>query len=420
MNRARHVRMNDREFIATGDIISDAVGGKWHNPSGAYNVALKDNLTELSVSDDWAEARKEWKATGNVWYIPLNHTINDVLPEPHNNAHPHECICGHKIAWHFEIENTENGRLEIVGSEHIGFWMIVRHLIENLNIPEDMVTQERVKEWITEAVKSMKAEWWWKTHGEQFEEWFNAVKELDLIINTRKGKTYWDTDTGRNEHQILLRKKSEGTLGTPDYQMASIVWRWNHPDNDKTAQINTRGYPNDRLWNDLMIFYFNLEKHQNTFDEMNREREERVAHIVEERRQAAERRRLEQERWEEQRRVRREEANAREEEQQRLKDAALETFCQDNEINEFSADNGRNDWEKSFLREMIYRINNLQYLSEKQRRRVIKIINREDEKATEKQLAYIRKLGGTPNQYLTKGKASKLIEELLEGDKNEV
>ena len=69
---------------------------------------------------------------------------------------------------------------------------------------------------------------------------------------------------------------------------------------------------------------------------------------------------------------------------------------------------------------MIYRINNLQYLSEKQRRRVIKIINREDEKATEKQLAYIRKLGGTPNQYLTKGKASKLIEELLEGDKNEV
>ena len=153
---------------------------------------------------------------------------------------------------------------------------------------------------------------------------------------------------------------------------------------------------------------------------MNREREERFTHIAEERRQAEERRRIEQERWAEQRRIRREEAEAEAVEQQRRKDVALETFCRENEINEFSSEIGRNDWEKSFLTEMIYRINNLLSISEKQRRRVIKIINREDETATEKQLAYIRKLGGTPDKFLTKGKASKVIGELLEKDKNEM
>jgi len=260
----------------------------------------------------------------------------------------------------------------------------------------------------------MKAEWWWKTNGEQFEEWFDEIKELDLIINTRKGKNYWDIDTGRHEHQLLMRKKSEGTIGTPDYQMASIVWRWNHPDNKKTAQINTRGYPNDRLWNDLMIFYFNREKHQNTFNEANVEREERIAHIIEERRQMEERRKREQEEWKERQRIQNIERTRREEELQQRRDVALENFCRENEINEFSAETGRNDWEQSFLGEMIYKINNLQNISEKQRKRIIKIINREDDKATEKQLAYIRKLGGTPDKYMTKRKASEVITELLE------
>jgi len=41
--------------------------------------------------------------------------------------------------------------------------------------------------------------------------------------------------------------------------MASIVWRWNHPENNK-AQITTKGYPNEKLWNDLLMFFFNVEK----------------------------------------------------------------------------------------------------------------------------------------------------------------
>ena len=39
--------------------------------------------------------------------------------------------------------------------------MVARHLLADLNVPADMITQERVKVWIKESVKTMKAEWWW-------------------------------------------------------------------------------------------------------------------------------------------------------------------------------------------------------------------------------------------------------------------
>ena len=406
------IRMHGGEFIAAGDIIADAVGGKWDNPSGAFNVALKENLTKISVADDWSEARKEWRATGNLWYVPMKDDAVEVLPEPHKSSHPHYCICGHPIAWHFEIENTENGRTEIVGSEHIGFWMIVRHMVENLNIPEDMVTQERVKEWIAEAVKSMKAEWWWSQYGEEFEEWFTAIRELDAVLNTRQGKNYWDRDTERMEYQLLIRKKAEGKMGTPDYQMASIVWRWNHPDNPK-AQIHTRGYPNERLWNDLQIFYFSLARHQETFNQKNEERANRINEVAEEKRIRAEEEVRRQQEWEarraEDRRRRQEELD----EQNRLRETAVERTCEEWGIPELTSETGRNDWEKSFLGEMIKKIKDNSYISPKQKNRIIKIANRLDDEATEKQLAYIRKLGGTPNPNLTKQQASQMIDELL-------
>ena len=168
-------RVGANDHIDVGQILRDVVDEKWVNPTGAYNIALKERLTALSVSDDWAEAKLEWKATGNIWYVPMRESADDILPAIHQEKHPHECICGHKIAWHFEIVNTENNIREIVGSEHIGFWMVARHLLADLNIPADMITQERVKVWIKESVKTMKAEWWWSRWGEQFEEWFNAV-----------------------------------------------------------------------------------------------------------------------------------------------------------------------------------------------------------------------------------------------------
>ena len=42
-----------------------------------------------------------------------------------------------------------------------------------------------------------------------------------------------------------------------NYKMASVIWRWNHPDNPK-PQVQTRGYPNQQLHQDVMMFYFNL------------------------------------------------------------------------------------------------------------------------------------------------------------------
>ena len=51
-----------------------------------------------------------------------------------------------------------------------------------------------------------------------------------------------------------MLKRGSGKMGDDDYQMSSIVWRWNHPNNPKNQQI-TRGYPNDKLWSDLIYFH---------------------------------------------------------------------------------------------------------------------------------------------------------------------
>ena len=410
--------MVEQRRIAMGDIIADAVGGRWDNPTGAYNVALKERLTDISVADEWAEAKKEWKATGNVWYIPLANDASEVLPPHHAEDHPNECICGHKIAWHFEIVNTENNLLEIVGSDHIGFWMIVRHLIENKGIPEDMVTEERVRIWVTEAVKSMKSDWWWREHGDDFEERFNAVKELDLVFNTRLGETYLDVDTDRYENQLLIRKKAEGTFGIEGYQMASIVWRWNHIDNEK-CQKNTRGWPNPRLENDLLIFYFTLEMYKKQLAERNQARAERVAEVVS-RRAAAE---IEKEKAEARRaieyRERRQKQQQAEIEREERRATSLERTCVDWGIPVFTAEDGTNEWEQDFLGQMINKIINEYYMSEKQKSRIVKIILGDKAPATAKQLKYIQSLGGTPTEGITKEEASRTIDELKEMKNNE-
>ena len=237
---------NVGEYMAIGEHLEgDAVGAM--NPNGPYNKALMRRMTELSDADNWDDAKKEWRITGEVWYIPLsNHYGFERLPQVHQDKHPRECLCGHRIAWHFEVENTLNGEMEILGSEHVTNWMIIRHLVEECGIPADAITEEKIAEWVKEAVKSMKHDWWWNEWGEEFEELFNEVKELDLRVNVRKAGRYWDHRTRGYEDKWVIAKTKSGSLG----RMASVVWRWNHPDNAK-AQIKTRGYPNDRLWRDI-------------------------------------------------------------------------------------------------------------------------------------------------------------------------
>ena len=411
---AREYTVEGHDFVDMADVVQDAVQRRWDDPSGAYNVALKENLTGLSVADNWLEARKEWKATGKAWYIPMHLDATETLPDEHH-GHPHHCVCNHKIAWHFEIVNTENNRKEIVGSEHIGFWMVRRKLIEDENIPEDMVTEERIKEWIKETVKTMKSNWWWETHGEEFTEMFDAVKELDLEINTRVGSDYYDSETERYETKKLIRKKAEGSFGVTGYGMASIVWRWNHPDNPK-AQIHTRGYPNDRLHLDLQFFFISKDRFQQTSDEARQERAERIEAIELRREQ----RRQEQQRRQEEARAEQLERNRlrliREEEERVRLEQHWADYCQELGIPTFDESVAINDWERQFVNDIMRRIKSERFISEKQKQRLVKIVLRANEPATEKQINYIRSLGGEVEGTITKAQASKIIENLKSGE----
>jgi hypothetical protein len=237
--------------------------------------------------------------------------------------------------------------------------------------------------------------------------------------------------------------------------MSSIVWRWNHPDNKKwfyyhdetgerikkskyqelsyserwnysrgdeqesVAQKDTRGWPNQRLWNDLQIFFFDLERQKGILAAKDEERAERVAFVVKERQEQAERRRKEQEEYEAREAIRREKRRLEQIEHQKKLDEAFEVFCDENDLPLFNSDYGENNWEKTFLRDMIRKINSLRVMSSKQKSRVIKIVNRVSEPATEKQLAYVRSLGGQPNKDWSKREASREIERLKNLPKSE-
>ena len=371
--------------------------------SGAFNIALIKRLTEESNAQDWETAKDEWRVTGNVWYIPLNATPYR-LPDVHVNKHPKQCICGHDIAWHFEVENTENGNLEILGSEHITNWMIIRHLKEVMNIPADAITDDKIQDWIKESVKTMKCEWWWNEYGEDWGEMYNEVKELDLRINVRSKGNYFDRNTKRYEKYWTIAKTKQGSLG----KMASVVWRWNHPNNSR-KQIETRGYPNERLWRDVQLLYVKMGKFNKELEIKEDERANRIEEVN--------KMKLDVEVKEEERRQRlREHANKiREETGQEYSDNALLEACIYYDIPPFTIDMGSNDWENKFLNDMRNRIINKRELSEKQLNTLINIIDPQASngiEATVKQVRYIERLGGNSDG-LTKKQASELINELL-------
>jgi len=374
------------------------------NRNGALNKALISRLTEISQADNWTEAKDEWRVTGQVWYIPIRAPAYR-LPQVHLDKHPKECICGHQIAWHFEVENTVNGELEVLGSEHITNWMIIRHLKEIKGIPDDAITEEKILEWIKESVKTMKEEWWWTEHGEDWEEFFDEVKELDLRINVRSKGNYFDHQTKRYEKHWTIAKTKVGSLG----KMASVVWRWNHPDNDR-KQIETRGYPNEKLWKDVQLLYARMDKFNTELDIKDSERADRIE-VVDTEKKAAEAKLL----------IRREElrlkANEiREETGAEYNDDALMEACSYYDIPLFTIDMGGNDWENRFLNDMRNRIISRRELSEKQLNALMRIIAPSDSnevQATSKQIRYIDRLGGESVEGMSKSAASEMINELL-------
>ena len=265
---------------------------------GRWDKILIRKMTELSVADNYDDAKEEWIATGDVWWNGNGDMPSWVL----QTNHPSKCLCGHPIVYHFRIRNTQNGIEEVVGSDHINSYLIMRQIAEEKGVTIGEVTDEQVAEWIKVRVGSMKAEAWWAENGDSFKLMFDKVKELDCWYNTHKKEYVHVYDLNRYEQKRVIRKKGKGTFATPSYRMASIVWRWNHPDNPKN-QLRVHGYPNDNLMRDLAYLYVMSESLLPSFNEWKKERAERREYIAERREKA----RIEQEQQRERRRKAQEE-----------------------------------------------------------------------------------------------------------------
>ena len=67
----------------------------------------------------------------------------------------------------------------LVQTTSIPTWFFVLSKDE-MGIDENAITEEMIEEWIKTKVSSMMATAWWNENGEEFEEMFNEIKELDL------------------------------------------------------------------------------------------------------------------------------------------------------------------------------------------------------------------------------------------------
>ena len=430
--------------------MAETIVAKRNLGNGKWDKVLKRRMVELSVADNYDEAKEEWIATGEVWWGQ-----NDEIPEWVRNSQMGrgKCLCGHIVVYHFEIINTENGIRECVGSDHINTYLIMRAISEEMGLPIDAVTDEDIQEWINVRVKSMKQEAWWKESGASFEMMFNAVKEMDLHYNTRTTDWVWDSELDRTEGVKKLVKKGKGNFGTTNYQMASIVWRWNHPDNAK-AQINTRGYPNEKLMQDLALFYVQSRGFQDDFIKYKTEREDRKAEVIKARQEVIakrEARRLQRQLDEEERvrvynlpenvearRLAKEEHDRiiaeerllqeqrrKEREIQRQKDLEAQKIkanlvlseqsqefdfaCANYGIEPFDASLASNNWETTFLVDIKEKMINKRSLSLNQLTKLRDILLRN--KPTQKQLDYLKDLG-YEGKVTTKKQASEKIKEL--------
>ena len=430
--------------------MAETIVAKRNLGNGKWDKVLKRRMVELSVADNYDEAKEEWIATGEVWWGQ-----NDEIPEWVRNSQMGrgKCLCGHIVVYHFEIINTENGIRECVGSDHINTYLIMRAISEEMELPIDAITDKQIQEWIDVRVKSMKQEAWWKDSGASFEMMFDAVKEMDLHYNTRTVDWVWDNELNRTEQVKKLVKKGKGRFGANNYQMASIVWRWNHPDNVK-AQINTRGYPNDKLMQDLALFFVKSQGLKPDFTKYKVKRAERKDTVIRERAQRAAKREAEQLRIRlekeeklriynlpenvEQRRIaeverveefnRRKEAMARQtaernrrreielEEQRKTANVVLSEQSQDFDfacanygIEPFDASLAQGAWELQFLLDIKQRMLNRNTLTPNQLGKLVNILERN--KPTLKQLDYLKDLG-YEGEVNNKKQASEIINKL--------
>ena len=404
---------------------------------GHWDRKLMANMVELSNADNYEEAKEEWIATGEVWHRRPD-TLNEEVPSWVND-HEGKCLCGHRVVYHFKIRNTENGNEECVGSEHIGSYLILREIKERTGLDDADITDEMIQKWIDEKTQSMIATAWWDNNGEHITQMFDKIKEADLRINVKSKDQYWCWTDKKYKIRSRMLKRGSGKMGDDDYQMSSIVWRWNHPHNPKNQQI-TRGYPNDKLWSDLIYFHAmydlkhkaRLEREDARLAELTKKHLEQIAYNkkLQEERQA---------RFEERQRIEREE-RARIEEERKAKEAErkaqakinnADILLQDRKtLNDLSMFNNSeisefknmcdyyglpvfdgnypiSVWESGFLIDLRNRLAKGNDLTPKQLSRLKSICT--NEPATSKQVEYLKSLGYEDVLNITKRKASILI-----------
>jgi len=360
---------------------------------GRWDKKLKAAMVELSEADNYDDAKHEWIATGQVWWSSLG-------AQPDWVQRFRYCLCGHDIVYHFEIHNTVTDERKAVGSDHINSYLILRAIREETGLKDGEITEEMIEEWIVVRVEALKKTAWWNVHGEDFTEMFNEVKELDLRLNVRDtGKRIWNKDLMMNQPITAIRKKASGGFGTPEYEMASIVWRWNHPDNPK-AQIDSRGYPNERLMNDVVMFWAFIENHKAKIAAEDAAVANRIKQVAEE--EIGRQERL-QHRLEQQAIV----ASAKEEKTQ----SKFVLACEYYGIRPFDETDGWNTWEVGFLNGLRTQFIRGKELSERQSTSLNKIIIRNDKPVTAEQSSYLVALGYKGEMPDTNRKASILIDE---------
>jgi len=348
--------------------------------NGKWDRALKKRMVDLSKSDNYDEAKHEWIATGQVWWRGLNSE-----PPSWVTQHSDKCLCGHNIVYHFEIHNTETDVRECVGSDHINSYLILRAIKEETGLSVNQITDEMIVEWIDVRVSALKRNAWWELNGDEFTKMFNAVKDLDLRVNVRTSGRYYDSQLRMYRDKTFIRKRSEGNFGESFYKMASIVWRWNHPENPK-AQINRAGYPNQRLYNDLLMFYFSIEEADALIKKEDDFRKNRIDELEKEdvlREQ-----------------LRQEQINRRLNRVKQVKEVifqpAFEEACEYYGVKPFISEQGNDAWEENFLKDIKVRMIRGQELSEKQVAKLVSVLNKErsePQEATSKQKNYLRRLG---------------------------
>jgi|TARA_Y100000033_G_C2757171_1_gene117067 hypothetical protein len=379
--------------------MNDKIKPKRKLGTGHYDRKLMERMVELSVADNYEEASEEWLATGNVYWGDME------IPDWWET--PRKCLCGHRIEYHFEVQNEKNGNLILVGSDHINTYHILRHIVAERRqrgeiIHADDITDEMIDEWLSERVASMKQTAWWHAYGQMFEMMFEAVKEYDVRINVRVRKWEYNKKYGQSIPITQIRKVGKGVQGEDDYQMASIVWRWNHPDNPR-RQIDSRGYPNDKLWGDLMLFYSRVEEHKAQCEKEDSDLQK--LEDIEEKRT-----RLRESQW-----------SLLKEDKERLENSIIRDRCDYFGIPDITGVeiSELNTFEKNFMQSIrdLLKGNSYYPPSSKQMAILKRIVSGErvEEPSTYKQQRYLYRLGyqGEADS-LTKSEASEMITHLLE------